>query len=115
MPDPTPDLDALRALAEAIEDGGWYNAAFLGAFIDDDDEQMFGPQDAAYIAAADPATILRLIAMARGSALNVERLAEALFKIHMPMPWRWWDGADVRGTSAEFAAAIAREYIRLRT
>jgi hypothetical protein len=45
--------------------------------------------------------------------LDVERLTEALFQIHHVLPWRWWDGADVTGTSVEFAREIARQYARL--
>jgi hypothetical protein len=45
--------------------------------------------------------------------LDVERLTEALFQIHHVLPWRWWDGADVTGTSVEFAHEIARQYDRL--
>jgi hypothetical protein len=43
----------------------------------------------------------------------VEVLTEALFQIHHVLPWRWWDGADVTGTSVEFAREIAHQYARL--
>ena len=55
------NLEELRKLAEAVDDDGWYNAPFLGMFIDDDDDRVFPDADAVFIAAADPATVLRLL------------------------------------------------------
>ena len=59
------------------------------------------------------ADILNTRASTEPSTLTVELLTEALFQIHHVLPWRWWDGADVTGTSAEFAREIARQYARL--
>lgn len=60
---PTSAAAHLRQLAEAAtdpDDGGWYNADYLGAFIDEDDVRVFNPGDAAYIAALNPTVALLL-------------------------------------------------------
>jgi hypothetical protein len=55
-------VEELRRLAlEALGDGEWHNAAFLGAFIDDDDATVFSPEDCRFIEAASPSTVLRLL------------------------------------------------------
>lgn len=79
------DLDQLEAVARAATEGPW---TFCGT--DNNDEcrmehgpfpdcgyshwTMMRPEDAAFIAAADPPTVLRLIAMAREG----ERMRETL-------------------------------------
>lgn len=56
------DWTELRRLGIAAQaDGAWYNAPFLVAFIDGDDEQVIPAADAAYIASASPDRILRLL------------------------------------------------------
>lgn len=76
-------LDELAALTEAIWDGGWHNADYLRAFIDNDDERVFPAEDAAYIAALDPSTVRDLIEAAR---LGV---AWAAAEAALPEGWRF--------------------------
>jgi hypothetical protein len=74
----------LRARAEAAfeAEGGWYSSEFFRAFIDGDDEPIFSEADAAYIAAASPDTILRLLdeKAALEEALSVGRIAHWLYE-----------------------------------
>lgn len=57
----TDRLDALAAAAHSDTPPHWYTEAFFFAFTDEDDGDVFTPEDAAYLAAVDPATIRALI------------------------------------------------------
>ena len=58
-------IDALAGAAHSDIPPHWYSEAFFFAFTDEDDGDVFTPEDAAYLAACDPATIRDLVAAAR--------------------------------------------------
>lgn len=105
MPDTTltsAELDELEALAKAATPGPWYQPDDINPeliFSGAPDEPAFllaeafredSDADATYIASANPATILRLLSLAR-AGLEAGKAEESMRE---PRAWEgWWSGA----------------------
>lgn len=90
------DLDKLEALADRCTGGDpWYKEGDLCGRQTFD---QFIPQDRAFIAAANPATIKSLIASAREAAGEIERLKKRL---------AMWEPDALGARSPSFSSALA--------
>jgi hypothetical protein len=76
--------EELRRLAHEAMGDGWHNAGFLRAFIDDDDEAVFSPEDARFIEAASPSVVLRLLDAEAGLREAAKAAADYIRDISEP-------------------------------